>query len=183
MKAPGTHISRGDLVEISGRRGFVCHLTASRCWVIHDGDKVSTAYSKWRLNCLTMKFHMHGKQMVKAFTPEHISLNTDWRHPMNNETTCRTCGHWKLTERHSCPPLFRCRKTGSKGPWKKVHSYDARAAAERFADRLEQNGKPSEHLIEVRAEGEDAVSVFDITFDLTVKYHVSRPGLAHAGTG
>jgi hypothetical protein len=40
-----TKILKGMRIEIDGRRGVIRHLTADRCWVLHDGDLVATGYS------------------------------------------------------------------------------------------------------------------------------------------
>ncbi|WP_141732386.1 hypothetical protein [Oligoflexus tunisiensis] len=62
------HISKGDLVEINGRRGVVCHVTSQRCWVLHDEDRVATGYSMARIRRSFLRFGIYEDQLVKAFT-------------------------------------------------------------------------------------------------------------------
>jgi hypothetical protein len=62
------NISKGDLVEINGRRGVVCHVTAQRCWILHDGDRVATGYSRARIRRTFLKYGIYDDQLVKTFT-------------------------------------------------------------------------------------------------------------------
>jgi hypothetical protein len=64
----GNSISKGDIVEINGRRGVVRHLTARRAWVLHDGDRVATGYSRSKIKRAFMLHGLHGDNLVRSFS-------------------------------------------------------------------------------------------------------------------
>ncbi len=61
-------IAKGDVVEINGRRGVVCHLTARRAWVMHDGERVATGYSRSKIKRAFMLYSLHGDNLVRSFS-------------------------------------------------------------------------------------------------------------------
>lgn len=60
-------ITKGDVIEINGRRGVVCHLTVQRAWVLHDGDHKATGYSRSKIQRAFMLYGLHGGEFVRAF--------------------------------------------------------------------------------------------------------------------
>lgn len=62
------NIAKGDIVEINGRRGVVCHLTDRRAWVLHDGDRVATGYSRSKIKTAFLLYGLHGNDLVRSFS-------------------------------------------------------------------------------------------------------------------
>jgi hypothetical protein len=62
------NIAKGDIVEINGRRGVVCHLTARRAWVLHDGDRIATGYSRSKIRRAFLLYGLHGDNLVRSFS-------------------------------------------------------------------------------------------------------------------
>lgn len=78
---------------------------------------------------------------------------------------CPICGEYKYNERHACQPLFGVRCDENHGPdeWVEIRAFDAEAAAEKWAEREDQNG---DYLI-VGQRSTPTVEVRDGTGEIT----------------
>lgn len=52
---------------------------------------------------------------------------------------CRTCGEYDWANRHRCKPVHHCRLAERDEEWFTVHAVDARRAAERAAEKVDQD--------------------------------------------
>ena len=54
---------------------------------------------------------------------------------------CTICSRYDFENTHRCAPIWECQMEGDGDDWSTVHATDSEEAAERFAERYDQDGE------------------------------------------
>lgn len=107
---------------------------------------------------------------------------------MSDFQRCSICGKYDWLAKHKCAPVWEARIHEAKWEedWTEVHASDAEEAAETFCEQHDCDGEynivqSGSAEVEVRKQGEDAVTLFDITAETIPQYSAyerkqSKPG-------
>lgn len=97
----------------------------------------------------------------------------------NKYHNCETCGAYAVSEHHKCPPIFLAIDIEDDGDdWDgayKIHAFDSEAAAQKAADRMDDNCGEGAHEREISIKDPDGIiTKWSISFDYSVDYSATE---------